>query len=87
MNVLCFMLDNKDGKNKTKQKNPYLQSRELLQPGNRHMARGPLVGKLVHYLKKGGGESPQPLSFGVKKLIKGFFPGGFSTIVINVFGK
>jgi hypothetical protein len=34
--------------------------------------------------KKG---SLQLLSFGAKKLIDGFFPGGFSAIVINMFGK
>jgi hypothetical protein len=81
MNVLCFMLDNKDGKKNFICK---AESCHVLQPGNRHMAGGPLLEKLFVIGKK---ESLQPLSFGVKKLINGFFPGGFSTIVINVFGK
>ena len=42
----------------------------------------PLLEKL--FSKKG---SLKPLSLGAKKLIDGFFPGGFSAIVINVFGK
>jgi hypothetical protein len=42
----------------------------MLQPGNRHTARGPLLEKLFLIGKK---ESLQPLSFGVKKLINFFF--------------
>jgi hypothetical protein len=49
------------------------ESGHTLQPGNRHTAGGPLLEKLFFIGKK---ESLQPLSFGVKKLINGFFLEG-----------
>jgi hypothetical protein len=62
-------------KPKTKQKTEQnfickAESCHALQPGNRHMAGGPLLKKLFIRRKK---KSLQPLSFGVKKLINVFF--------------
>jgi hypothetical protein len=60
------------------------ESCQMLQPGNRHMAGGPLLEKLFIIGKK---KSLQPLSFGVKNADKWFFPGGFSTFMIIAFSK
>jgi hypothetical protein len=50
------------------------ESCHVLQPGNRHMAGGPLLEKRFIIRKKW--ESLQPLSFGVKELINVFFLEG-----------
>jgi hypothetical protein len=81
--VLCWII--KMAKTKQNKKTLICKAESCFNQETDTWLEGPWWENCSLFKKKGGGS--QPLSFGVKELIKGFFPGGLSTIVINVFGK